>query len=211
MKLVFAPEVSRGKRVRGMTLVEVMVCVGLGSMVLAMAGSLWLFGSRSFAAMANYAELDAKSRNALDLMSREIRQATRVTGFQNSGSTRWLQVTNAAQGTTTTYTWNAGPRTLVCQRTGTSSSSTGPSAMVAHDTGEVYLTECDRWDFDLFQRAPQKGGSYVFFPATNTAGAYDLSVCKLINMTWKCSRTILGSRLNTESVQTAQVVLRNKQ
>jgi hypothetical protein len=51
----------------------------------------------------------------------------------------------------------------------------------------------------------------VFFPATNSAGAYDLSVCKLINMTWKCSRTVLGSKLNTESVQTAQVVLRNKQ
>jgi hypothetical protein len=197
MKILSATELSRGKRVGGMTLVEVMVCVGLGSMVLAMAGSLWLFGSRSFAAMANYAELDAKSRIALDLMSRDIREASGVTGFTNSGSIRWLQVTNADQATAITYTWNAGPRTLVCQKTG--------------EPDQVYLTECDRWDFDLFQRAPQKSGSYVFFPATNTAGAYDLSVCKLINMTWKCSRTILGSRLNTESVQTAQVVLRNKQ
>ncbi len=118
MKLVFAPEVSRGKRVSGMTLMEVMVSVALGSIVLAMASSMWLFGSRSFAAMGNYADLDAKSRNALDLMSRDIREATRVTGFQNSGSTRWLQVTNAAQGTAITYTWNASPRTLVCQRTG---------------------------------------------------------------------------------------------
>ena len=59
-----------------MTLVEVMVSVALGSMVLAMAGSLWLFGSRSFAAMGNYTDLDAKSRNALDLMSRDIREAT---------------------------------------------------------------------------------------------------------------------------------------
>ena len=197
MKLVFAPTVSRGKRVSGMTLTEVMVSVGLGSMILAMAGSLWLFGSRSFAAMSNYTDLDTKSRNALDLMSREIRQATRVTGFHNTGDTRWLQVTNTAQGTAITYTWNASPRTLVCQKTG--------------EPDQVYLTECDRWDFDLFQRAPQKSGSYVFFPATNTAGAPDLSICKLINMTWKCSRTILGSKVNTESVQTAQVVLRNKQ
>jgi type II secretory pathway pseudopilin PulG len=197
MKLVFAPTVSRGNRVSGMTLTEVMVSVGLGSMILAMAGSLWLFGSRSFAAMSNYTDLDTKSRNALDLMSREIRQATRVTGFHNTGDTRWLQVTNTAQGTAITYTWNASPRTLVCQKTG--------------EPDQVYLTECDRWDFDLFQRAPQKSGSYVFFPATNTAGAPDLSICKLINMTWKCSRTILGSKVNTESVQTAQVVLRNKQ
>jgi prepilin-type N-terminal cleavage/methylation domain-containing protein len=197
MKLVFVPEVSQGKRVSGMTLMEVMVSVALCSIVLAMASSMWLFGSRSFAAMGNYADLDAKSRNALDLMSRDIREATRVTGFQNSGSTRWLQVTNAAQGTAITYTWNASPRTLICERTG--------------EPAQVYLTECDRWDFDLFQRAPKKGGSYLFFPATNSAGAYDLSVCKLINMTWKCSRTILGSKVNTESVQTAQVVLRNKQ
>jgi hypothetical protein len=162
-----------------------------------MAGSLWLFGSRSFVAMSNYADLGTKSRTALDLMSRDIRQATRVTGFHNTGNTRWLAVTNATSGEQINYVWDAGARTLVCQRTA--------------EPDRVYLTECDRWDFDLYQRAPQKNGSYVFFPATNTAGAYDLSICKLINMTWKCSRTILGSKINTESVQTAQVVLRNKQ
>ena len=96
-----------------------------------------------------------------------------------------------------TYTWQASTQSLACQKPG--------------EPDQVYLTECDRWDFELFQRAPQKSGSYVFFPATNSAGAYDLSICKLINMSWKCSRTILGSKLNTESVQTAQIVLRNKQ
>ena len=180
-----------------MTLVEVMVAVALSSILLAMAGSLWLFGSRSFAAMGNYTDLDARSRNALDQMSRDIRQATKVTGFQKSGNTKWLTVTNAGLGTGATYTWQASTRTLACQKTDGSE--------------QVFLTECDRWDFDLFQRAPQKGTNYVFYPATNAHGAYDLSICKLINMTWKCSRTILGSKVNTESVQTAQVVLRNKQ
>jgi len=197
MKCRTTRSLAREHRAGGMTLTEVMVSVALGSLLLASTGSLWLFGSRSFVAMSNYADLDHKSRNALDLMSRDIRQATRVTGFQNSGTTKWLAVTNEALGTRITYTWNASPRTLVCQKTG--------------QPDQVYLTECDRWDFSLYQRAPQKGGSYGFFPATNTAGAYDLSICKLINMTWKCSRTILGSKLNTESVQTAQVVLRNKQ
>ena len=188
---------SRARRAAGLTLLELMVSVALGSLFLAAASSLWLFSSRSFAAMTNYADLDAKSRNALDLMSRDIRQATQVTGFKNSGTTKWLTVTNGAQGTAITYTWSGGPRTLVCQKTG--------------QPDQVYLTECDRWEFDLYQRAPHTAGSCLFFPATNTAGAYDLSVCKLINMSWKCSRTILGSKVNTESVQTAQVVLRNKQ
>ena len=187
----------RRQSVGGMTLVEVMVSVALGALVLAMGSSLWLFGSRSFVAMSNYSDLGVKSRHALDLMSREIREATRVTSFQNTGTTKWLAVTNANSGQQITYVWSSSPRTLVCQRTG--------------QPDQVLLTECDRWNFDLFQRAPQKNGSYVFFPATNTAGAYDLSICKLINMTWKCSRTMLGSKVNTESVQTAQVVLRNKQ
>ncbi len=180
-----------------MTLVEVMVSVALGSMLVAMAGSLWLFGSRSFAAMSNYTDLDAKSRNALDQMSREIRQATRVMGFDNTGTTRWLSVTNADEGSTTRYTWNGARRTLLRQKTG--------------EPDQVYLTECDRWDFQLFQRSPQIDATYIFVPATNEHGVYDVSICKLINMTWKCSRTILGSPVNTESVQTAQVVLRNKQ
>jgi len=197
MKRASAQALSRATRARGMTLVELMVAVGLGSMLLASAGSLWLFGSRSFVAMSNYADLDNKSRNALDLMSRDLRQATRVTAYQKSKTTTLLTVTNALAGTGITYTWDATPRTLVCQKTG--------------QPDQVYLTECDRWDFELYQRTPQKGGTYAFHPATSVAGFYDLSTCKLINMTWKCSRTILGSKVNTESVQTAQVVLRNKQ
>jgi len=180
-----------------MTLVEVMIAVALGSVLMAGATSMWLFGSRSFVAMSNYTDLDSKSRNAVDLMLRDIRQATRVTGFEKKDTYKQLTVTNAFAGTGTTYTWKAKPRTLVCQKSG--------------QAEQVYLTECDAWNFELFQRTPQKGGNYVFFPATNSVGAYDLSTCKLVNMTWKCSRTILGDKANTESVQTAQVVLRNKQ
>jgi prepilin-type N-terminal cleavage/methylation domain-containing protein len=197
MNRASAQVLSRGKQARGFTLVETMIGLALSSIIFALAGSLWLFGSRSFVAMGNYADLDAKSRYALDLMSREIRQATQVTAFQNSGTTKWLTVTNALAGTATTYTWNATPRTVVCQKTG--------------QPDKVYLTECDSWVFELYNRVPQSGGAYVFYPATNAPGVYDLSICKLINMTWKCSRTILGSKVNTENVQTAQVVLRNKQ
>jgi Tfp pilus assembly protein PilW len=174
-----------------MTLMEVMVTLGLSSVLLAMAGSLWLFGSRSFAAMGNYTDLDARSRGTLDLMSREIRQATRVLDFHNQGNTRWLSVTNELGHTGATYTWQQSAQSLVCQKTG--------------QPAQVYLTGCDLWDFSIFQRTPQTNLVYGFAAAT------DVSTCKLIRMTWKCSRTILGSKVNTESVQTAQIVLRNKQ
>jgi len=188
---------ARGEKASGMTLMEVMVTVALSSVLLAMGGSMWLFSSRSFVAMGNYTNLDTQSRGALDLMSREIRQATGVTGFQNQGSTKWITVTNALVSTETTYTWKASANTLVCTKTG--------------QPKRIYLTGCDRWDFELFQRSPLKNGSYVFYPATNVNGVYDLSICKLINMTWKCSRKLLGDQANTETVQTAQIVLRNKQ
>jgi prepilin-type N-terminal cleavage/methylation domain-containing protein len=188
---------SQATRTCGSTLPEFMVAVAIGSLLLAMAASLWLFGSRSFAAMGNYTDLDNKSRSTLDLMSRDIRQATAVTAFNNQMPNKSLTVTNTLLGTGSTYAWKASTHTLVCQKPG--------------QPDQALLTECDTWDFQLFQRAPQKGGTYAFFPATNSAGVYDLSICKLINMSWKCSRSIIGSRLNTESVQTAQVVLRNKQ
>jgi prepilin-type N-terminal cleavage/methylation domain-containing protein len=182
---------------RGMTLTEVMVAVAIGSIVLAATATLWMFGARSFVALGNYRELDSKSRFALDRMSRDIRQATRVLSFQNSGNNRWLSLTNEVSGLGLRYNWDAADRTLTCEKTG--------------QPTEVYLTECERWDFALFQRTPQKNQTNTFFLATNRFGVYDPSLCKLINMSWKCTRTILGQKANTESVQTAQVVLRNKQ
>lgn len=197
MKLKSAQVLSPGKRFSGMTLVEVMIAMCLSSMLLTVAGSLYLFSSRSFVSMGNYVDMDAKSRRAVDLMSRDIREATQVTAFQTDANRKELTVTNAFAGTGTTYIWNSTPRTLVCRKTG--------------QPDQVYLAECDAWNFELYQRTPQRGGGYGFVPATNAPGVYDLSLCKLVNMSWKCSRTIIGSKVNTESVQTAQVVLRNKQ
>jgi len=110
------------------------------SLLMVVLLSLWLFGSRSFVAIANYQDLDAKSRHALDIMSLEIRQATQVLGFQSSGSDRWLVLTNEAKNLGLKYNWDAASRTLTGQKTGRSP--------------EVYLTECDAWQFELYQRTP---------------------------------------------------------
>ena len=187
----------RAKQNRGMTLVEVMVAVAICSIVLGAACSLWFFGNRSFVAMGNYTDLDARSRNALDQMSRDIRQATQVTAFYRGTAAKWFTVTNTTRGTGATYIWQAATRTLACRQPG--------------QPDQVFLTECDRWDFEFFQRAPQTTGTYSFFRATDASGHDDLSICKLINMSWQCSRSVLGKMENTEFVHTAQVVLRNKQ
>src|SRR5256885_10873198 len=51
-------------RCQAMTLVELMVATGVGSVVLAAVMALSLFSARSFAALGNYVDLDIKSRTA---------------------------------------------------------------------------------------------------------------------------------------------------
>ena len=189
--------IGSGSNHRGMTLVEMLVGVALSSVVFAMITVLWVYSARAFASLGNYTELDSSSRYAVDCILREIREATQVIGFQSTGTNNWLQLTNAQSGCAIRYSWDSITRTLIRQKTS--------------EADVVYLTGCDFWDSQIFQRTPQTNGTYLFYPATNASGVYDPSLCKLINLSWKCSRTMLSQKLNTENVQTAQVVLRNKQ
>jgi Tfp pilus assembly protein PilW len=100
---------SRAKRLSGRVLVEVMVGLVLSSMLVAMTGSLWLVGSRTFGAVGTYTELDARSPNALELRSRQLRPATQVTSYQDSKSTKRLRLTRAVAGTQIACTWKATP------------------------------------------------------------------------------------------------------
>ena len=183
---------SRPQSGRAFTLVEMMVAVGVGALVLTMIMMLYLFGLRSFAAMGNYAQMSGNSRQALDLMSRDIRQAVSVRNYTTNLPVRSLSL-NTYDGNdacTATFWWDSSTRLLTSVRT-----------VASQTTTRTLLTGCDQWNFSLYQRTPTN--NYVFYPTTN------LNICKLINMSWKCSRSILGKRVNTEDVMTAEVVLRN--
>ncbi len=189
---------TRQRRQPAFTLTEVLVATGLGSIVLTAVAFLTLYGSRSSVAICNYTDLDAQSRYALDVMSRELRQATAITAVQPNLPVKSLTLINADQGKTLRLVWDSDTRTMLFQVTG--------------QPDQTLLTECDRWDFSFFSRTPWVSGSDIqFYPATNSAGNLDPKLCKLITMSWKCSRKILGQKVNTETVQTAQIVLRNKQ
>lgn len=183
------------RRAAGISLIEVLVAMGIGSLVLAAVSSLTMYAAKATTAMANYTDLDTKSRYALDVISREIRQASSVLSFQTNLS---LTLTNASQNAIVTLTYDPNARTVVM-------SKTGQADLTA-------LSECDRWNFSLYQRTPYITATNVlYYPATNTAGVLDVRLCKLINLSWKCSRTIFAQKVNTESVQAAQIVLRSKQ
>lgn len=175
----------------GFTLIEAIVAVGLGTLVMAVVASLTVYSARTFNAMSNYVDLDVHSRNALDVIAREVRQSTAVVACGTNGSIRYITMTNTDTASYVKISWNPDPATLTFEKTGQ-----GP---------QVVLTGCDRWNVWLYNRAPNVSSTNLSFNA-----ATNLASCKLVNMSWKCSRTIMGSKLNTESVQTAQIVLRNK-
>jgi hypothetical protein len=194
MRLSVARKHSRSL---GLTLVELMMAIAVGSLVLVAVANLSLFGARSLAALVNYADLDSKSRYAADVIGRELRQATMVTAFNTNLPVKSMTLTNADQGATLKLTYDSNARTLALEKT-------GKPKLVA-------LTECDRWDFSLYNRVPYGyPTNLLFYPATNGAGTVDPKLCKLIDMSWKCTRTILAKKVNSESVQTAKIVLRNK-
>src|SRR5712671_4514298 len=66
---------SISSRRRGMSLVELMVAVGIGSLVCLATLATLIFSLRSFAALTNYQDLNVKSRMAIDVLSTDIRQA----------------------------------------------------------------------------------------------------------------------------------------
>ena len=171
-----------------MTLVEVLVAMGVGSILFVAVGTLAFYSARSFAALSNYVELDNFSRNALDQMSREIRQADALlTGTDHQ---LVFQVTNPTNGVASqvTFTYDPGTRKLTRTQGGTTT---------------TLLKECDFLKFSIYQRNPI-GGTYDQYPTANPA------TCKLVQMSWICSRNILGKKANTESVQSAKVVIRKQ-
>lgn len=167
----------------GFTLVELLVTLAVGSLLCIAIAVLGLYAGRSFAGLVNYTELDARSRNALDRMTRDIRQVNRLTA---NTATRldfedW-------DGAPLHYDYSPGDRTL---------------ARVKGGDTEVLLTECDSLAFAIYQRNPISG-TYNQFPTASPAAT------KLINVTWTCSRKILGTTMNTENVQTAKIIIRQQ-
>ncbi len=165
------------------SLVEFLVAIAISALLMTLVSSFLLYSGKSFAGISNYVDLEKNSQRALDTMVRDVRQASSL----SASATNKLTFIDG-DGSTLIFEYSPSARTLTRTKGGTNS---------------VLLTECDLLNFSIYQRNPI-GGTYEEFP---TASA---STCKLINVNWICSRTILGTKLTTESIQTAKVVLRKE-
>src|SRR5437867_2630501 len=190
-------------RCAGLTLVEMLVAIGISGIVFVAVGTMVFFSGRSYAALANYVDLDNKSRKALDQMSKEIRQVDGVTGMGTATLPSGKVVTNQiavagkeADGTPYTITYNYSPNAANKPLTRTKA-----GGLYAGTT--TLLTGCTYLNFGLFTRVPQDGNLDNF-------AASDLATCKVVQLEWICSRGIFNKSDNTESVQSAKVVIRKK-
>ena len=175
------------KRIKsGMSIPEMLVSVAVGSLVFAALAAFSLFTLRSFAAMANYADLESKSRNALDHMTMDIRQTY---GLRDNPVNE-LDFEDAPDHQTLKFIYDPSLQTLTRVKNGSYSQ---------------LLTNCTDLRFDLFQRNTSNA-TYNQYPITSNA-----ALCKVVQVTWRCQRSLYGSKLfNTEVVQTAKIVIRKK-
>jgi hypothetical protein len=164
---------------------EMLVATAVGGIVVSAIASLAFYTGRSFSALANYVDLDNYSRNALDRMSKEIRQTNKLLTYATNSLTF-----EDSDGLPLTYTFDPTAKTLIRSKNGV------PDL-------RPLLKECNYLQFLIFQRNPITG-TYNQYPTANAA------TCKLVQMKWICSRDVLGTHFNTESVQSAKVVIRKQ-
>lgn len=163
------------------TLIEMLVTSAIGSFVLTSILTTGVTLSDTMVAISNYCDLNQDSRRALDMMSADIRNTAIVTSITD----RQVTVSNILTGNVISYSWD------------------GSDKFVRNYNGTrmVMLDNCDYLKISGYQRNPTN--NFEFLPASTAAQT------KLISISWRCSRQILGAKLNTESVQTAQICIRN--
>ncbi len=166
-----------------MTVVEFLVAGCIAVLVLGSIAELSIFSSRSFAQMYNYVDLNDSSKLAMDKLTKQIRQARSLKKYKPDHLTFvW------PDGKYLEFEYDPKKKTLTQKKGG------------QPDT--VLLTGCTELQFSMFQRNPI-GGTYELYPAA------DESTCKLIQIQWICSRTVLG-QTNSLVAQSAKVVIRNE-
>jgi hypothetical protein len=124
-------------------------------------------------------------------MSTEIRQADLLTAATSTSLT--FQTTDPGTGATHTLKYVYDPDKKEVSR-------------VFDGQAEVLLTECTFLQFGTYQRNTTASLANAFVPVATSQP----NLCKVVQLSWVCSRKILGKAANTESVQSAKVVIRKK-
>ena len=181
---MFTKKLFQFRRAQGFALSEVLVAFGVISLTMLVIAAISMFSTRSFYALFNYVDLDDMNKRAIDQITRDVRQANRV-----KLATTTKLVLEDFDGEDLVYEYQAAARVVTRSKNG---------------VVRTNLTECDRLNFSLGQRNTVSN-SFEVFPVATTP-----DTIKVVNVSWLCSRTLFGRKENTESVQTARIVIRKQ-
>lgn len=175
------------KRIAAYSLIEMMFAATIFTVVGGAVGTAYMFSLRSFQALSNYSKLDEENREAVDRISRELREATTIQtppdGYQKS-----QLVFLDCNGKRITYSFNRYSQTLT---------------RTSNSVVTVLLTNCSLINFNLGTRAV--ANNYMYY--TNS----DPNHAKIVDLTWKTSKTVGGRTfINSENIQTARIVIRKQ-
>jgi prepilin-type N-terminal cleavage/methylation domain-containing protein len=186
---------SCAKRRRGFTLVEYMIASTIGLMVLSAALVLWAYASKNTASLLGYIDLSTTSKNALDRMSQQIRNAKAVRSCSKNQLVLIVPGGTSTDPWTMTYAYDSTNRLL---------RQIYSPGLLATKESTTLLTECTNFAFTVFQRTPTSNSFMLYTNgwSTNTA--------KVIEMQWTCLRRITGDKSSLEKQVSAKVVIRNQ-
>lgn len=173
----------RNRSEAGLTLLETLFAAAIGSLLLTALASLYFFSMRSFGSMANYSDFGRRSRQASDMLTRDIRSAPSVVS-----ATSTQIVLSTSDGTNITYSFDTTAGTLT---------------RVKGTDRRALLKNLSWLSFVLYQR-PATNATYNSFTTSDAANA------KMVGIQWSCSQLLEASETNSEDIQTAIVSLRNK-
>ena len=172
---------------RGLTLVELLIASSLSTLVLAGVLAMFLFLGRTGANVANYADMEAQARLALEEFGQDARQAAGITW--NSAHSVTLHVS----GADVFYTYNPVVRTF--------------SRSVGATTRVLVEGVTDEFAFTGYTI----GGAKVAYDLSTASGRTSASgVTKQLQIYFKASRTDNTVARATNTVLSARFILRNK-
>jgi type II secretory pathway pseudopilin PulG len=192
--MVFNPStgvrtVKRFKSQLAFTLAEMLLAIGISSLIAIALATTLFFGARSMSALNNYVALNRAGRAALDQMTLDIRAAYAVSNYVGSLTNCSKVEMEGAGELPLTYEFNSTAKTL--QR-------------MANGTTNTLLTNC-LGHFELFQSALITNSWNHY---QSPASAADI---KVVLVKWTCSRRMYGTlnNTNTEDQVTARILIRN--
>jgi hypothetical protein len=170
----------------GFAVPAMLLNVTLGSLLVLGTGSFGLSSMHKLASMASYPNLNNQSQGASSLIAQDVRRASSV---ESASSDQIVLSVRLAEGIgTVAYTYDAVRHTLT---------------RTDGRTTQTLLSDVDCFAFSLFQRPAADAAFNTLAPAT-TPNA------KIVACHWSCSRKLAGAKLDSETVQIAPMVLRNR-